>query len=61
MNKKELDNLALEKIRLGWEAYSGQSLTLEDAREINFNLLGFFKLLDKWDREGVINKKSLLK
>ena len=42
----------LETTRQGWQAYSGQPLTLEDVREINFNLLGFFKLLDKWDKEG---------
>lgn len=48
----ELKKEFLEKTRLGWEAYSGESLTQEDAREIVYNLSGFFKLLDKWDREG---------
>ena len=48
----EANNKFLERTRLEWQAYSGKSLTLEDAREINYNLLAFFKLLDKWDKES---------
>jgi len=42
----------LEKTKSGWEQYSGDLLTLEDAREILYNLHGFFSLLDKWDKES---------
>jgi hypothetical protein len=45
----------LEKARLFWQARSDRVLTREDAREIMENLIGFFKVLDEWDRA---DKKS---
>jgi hypothetical protein len=42
---------AIEETRRFWEAYTGQPVSEEDAREIIHNLAAFFDLLDKWDRE----------
>ena len=48
----------LETTRLAWQEYSQASLTLEDVREINYNLYGFFSLLDKWDKENTNKEKG---
>ena len=34
-----------------WQPYSKKELTLEDAREIIHNTVGFYKLLIKWEME----------
>ena len=54
----EANNKFLEKTRLEWQTYSGESLTLQDTREIIYSITGFFTLLDKWDREAKEKNES---
>ena len=41
----------LEKTIKVWQPHSKKPLTLEDAREIIHNTVGFYKLLIKWEME----------
>jgi hypothetical protein len=41
-----------ETIKLWQPRSPHRRLTLEDAREISSNMLGFFQVLAEWDREG---------
>ena len=41
----------LEKTKKVWEPDYGRTLTLEEARVIAENVIGFFELLIKWRKE----------
>lgn len=42
----------LEKTISTWQPCSKEPLTLDDAREIVHNTVGFFTLLMKWEKEA---------
>lgn len=46
----------LEKTIDAWQPSSQEPLTMEDAREIVQNTVGFYSLLMKWEKEA--NEKS---
>ena len=46
----ELSDKFLDQTVHLWQPRLGRSLNREDARQISANLVGFFQLLDEWDK-----------
>lgn len=52
------DEFLDETIRVWQPRCPDKKLTREDAREITTNMVGFFKVLMEWDREGKLKQQA---
>ena len=50
---KAANDNSIDRTRKVWEQRAGRDLAIEDARQINENIAGFFALLVKWSRAEV--------
>jgi len=58
LKKTKLDTIA--KTVEFWSDRTGETITVEDAREIIENVTGFFRVLSEWDEDqkNIINKSK---
>jgi hypothetical protein len=55
-SKKEF----LERAKLIWQPYAQKALSDEDIRELTENIVGFFGLLNQWDKKEIITRDDPL-
>lgn len=53
------DEQFLQEVIETWQSLFSEPLDLEDAREIDFNLTGYFDLLDEIDKENNENSEEI--